>query len=521
MTKTEKYLLYALIIFIAEAGLYQIYSYKDYTIDDAYITYRYAGQILEGNGIVYNEGNRVEGYSSPLHLLLLVMLGAAGMPLPAAGKLLGLLAYAGILALFFYNFFAKSRYGNVTELPAFLLGLTILATSFQLTFYAVTGMETVMYAFLATALFFKVSNKPAIDITTVILSFLVFTGRAEGFMIVAAIFIFLLFSPPPERQYEGKRLLKNLLSKKEYINIALFLLLVSGFLLWRYFYFGSLLPNTFYAKLPWAHFGAQVPWMWRGLEDIALFLQMNSGAAMLVIILLALLIKGTKKSIIFLFLLYFIVYLIFQKYAGDDWMLGARFLTPVLPAFTAAFIISFSSVLQQFEEKRKKYWVSAGVIMLTVFLLNGNIMETERFQENRDQYPHCVMTSKGLEEIGKWIDTHFPDNYKLVNWRIGAIGYFSGNYTLDIYGLVDRKAAEMRASDKGAELTDFDRNDYIISYFLTMEPELIIEKCKPEDPPAQGYTLIHTGSNGSECLGIWLREDLVKLHFPAEQNSLE
>src|SRR5690348_13028680 len=40
------------------------------TQDDAFITYRFAANLAAGKGAVFNVGERVEGYSSPLHLLL-------------------------------------------------------------------------------------------------------------------------------------------------------------------------------------------------------------------------------------------------------------------------------------------------------------------------------------------------------------------------------------------------------------------------------------------------------------------
>ena len=45
------------------------------TIDDAYITFRYARNILAGLGFVYNPGQTVMGTTTPLYTLLMVMLG--------------------------------------------------------------------------------------------------------------------------------------------------------------------------------------------------------------------------------------------------------------------------------------------------------------------------------------------------------------------------------------------------------------------------------------------------------------
>lgn len=46
------------------------------TIDDSYITFRYARNILAGNGFVYNPGEHVLGTTTPLYTILLVLLGA-------------------------------------------------------------------------------------------------------------------------------------------------------------------------------------------------------------------------------------------------------------------------------------------------------------------------------------------------------------------------------------------------------------------------------------------------------------
>lgn len=44
-------------------------------IDDAFITYRYARNILAGNGFVYNPSEHVLGTTTPLYTFLLVLIG--------------------------------------------------------------------------------------------------------------------------------------------------------------------------------------------------------------------------------------------------------------------------------------------------------------------------------------------------------------------------------------------------------------------------------------------------------------
>jgi hypothetical protein len=53
--------------------------YRGSLIDDAYIVFRYADNLLAGLGPVFNAGERVEGFTSPLWLLLLAGAKAAGL----------------------------------------------------------------------------------------------------------------------------------------------------------------------------------------------------------------------------------------------------------------------------------------------------------------------------------------------------------------------------------------------------------------------------------------------------------
>jgi len=67
--------------------------------DDAYITLRYAQSFLAGKGLVWSEGNYVEGFTHPLWLLQLLPLGALGLDLETAARALGVAYLAGLFVL--------------------------------------------------------------------------------------------------------------------------------------------------------------------------------------------------------------------------------------------------------------------------------------------------------------------------------------------------------------------------------------------------------------------------------------
>jgi len=92
--------------------------------DDAYITYRYARTFNEGSGIVFNTNERVEGYSSLLHVLL-VSLGLRIVTSENIYLLMSLLnlIFVTLSAVVFYRH-VKSTLGEISANAAlFLLSL--------------------------------------------------------------------------------------------------------------------------------------------------------------------------------------------------------------------------------------------------------------------------------------------------------------------------------------------------------------------------------------------------------------
>src|ERR1051326_7822740 len=73
-----KYFQYAVVI----AACIAFYAYaKSITFiqDDSFITYRYVKNFTDGNGLVFNIGDRVEGYTCFLWVLLLSLFKTLGL----------------------------------------------------------------------------------------------------------------------------------------------------------------------------------------------------------------------------------------------------------------------------------------------------------------------------------------------------------------------------------------------------------------------------------------------------------
>ncbi|MET0283250.1 MAG: hypothetical protein ABW352_02225 [Polyangiales bacterium] len=119
-------------------GLGLAWRIVPYQVDDAFITYRYAQNLLAGEPLRFNlGGERVEGFSSPLWMLAMAAVGSVGA-IPVGGVVLGLGAYLATA-------YVLLRAAGFAAAVAWLCLPTAI-------FYAVTGLETCAFA-LCVALF--------------------------------------------------------------------------------------------------------------------------------------------------------------------------------------------------------------------------------------------------------------------------------------------------------------------------------------------------------------------------------
>jgi len=123
-------------------------SYLPFLADDALITLRYAERLLDGHGLTWTDGERVEGYSNLLWLLLTALLGSLGVELIDAVRMLGVSASgAAIVALLSAQRSSRSS----TALPVLAGGLFV-ALSGPIAVWTVGGLEQPLVAALLWAL---------------------------------------------------------------------------------------------------------------------------------------------------------------------------------------------------------------------------------------------------------------------------------------------------------------------------------------------------------------------------------
>ena len=72
---------------------------RAFTVDDAYISFRYARNLANGLGLVFNAGERIEGYTNFLFTCLLGLAIKLGLDPDRTSKILGGAAALGSVAL--------------------------------------------------------------------------------------------------------------------------------------------------------------------------------------------------------------------------------------------------------------------------------------------------------------------------------------------------------------------------------------------------------------------------------------
>jgi arabinofuranosyltransferase len=191
------------------------------TLDDAYITFRYARHLAEGYGLgAWNHtGESVEGYSSLLWTLLLAGAAWLGVDVRLASKVLGAAATLVVIAAL-----VRRR----DDRPAFLAGL-FFAVYVPFLLYAASGMEAVAFTSLVTlALVGPASWQP-------IVAPLLVAMRPEG-VLVAGIDVLALAWRHERRRWIVATAIAGALT-------------LAAITVHRWVTYHALAPNTYYAKV--------------------------------------------------------------------------------------------------------------------------------------------------------------------------------------------------------------------------------------------------------------------------------
>jgi hypothetical protein len=230
--------------------------HRRWVCDDAFISYRYALNLVEGKGLVFNAGERVEGYSNFLWTLWCAVALVLRLPCEEWTMAWGIVFYALSLALLGYHF-ARVR-GAAAAGFALPMAAVLGALHDDWTIYATSGLETSFFTFLAVLgyvlLAVGITGGRHRPVALGIVMALCALTRPDGVVFAAVAGALLIWLSWP-----------NWRAPLSY-TLA-FGVPYAIFLAWRVAYYGDVLPNTYYAK------SAHLAWWGQGWHYLALYLR--------------------------------------------------------------------------------------------------------------------------------------------------------------------------------------------------------------------------------------------------------
>ena len=230
------------------AGLVHIGCYL-FPFEDAYISFRYAENLANGHGFVFNPGGPpVEGFTSFGWVVLLGMLKLCGAAVPDTAVALSVCCGLGLLGM---TAAVAARWnGRVDAWIA--LPPVLLAANGTWAYWSGSGMETPLFVLLLVGgvLLATRSCRRSAFVAAALLA-LAAIVRPEGAGYAVAVILALLVGRATRKR--GMQVL------------GVFGLVFIPWFLWRWQHFGFPLPNTVYVKA--SPSSEQVYFGWRYLEE--------------------------------------------------------------------------------------------------------------------------------------------------------------------------------------------------------------------------------------------------------------
>ncbi len=319
-------------------AIYLAFTLRHFYQDDSFISLRYARNLIAGDGLSWNPGERIEGYSNFAFVMVVALLGRLGLDLVFASRLVGVAAALALVVILLRYFQAtwQPRHQAVGGSDRRLLEavlVCLLVSSVPLVAWSLGGLEATLFALflllgLTHILRLIESDDDARGWWAGIWFALAALTRPEGGLFWAVALVFLAAS---ERK-QGKTLLD--LGGTQRLAGA-FIAIAGPYGLWKLWYFGELLPNTYFAK----SYG--LPLSFKAAEGAAYVIAYTTTAPCLVLFVgLALLLERGRGGgrVTGLLMTITAAFLTLQILVGGDFMDHFRFFVPLVPILALASV---------------------------------------------------------------------------------------------------------------------------------------------------------------------------------------
>ncbi|MBN1880164.1 hypothetical protein JW823_08640 [bacterium] len=400
-----------------------VLCFNGYSTDDAFISFRFAGNLASGHGLVYNVDQApVEGYTNFLWTILIACFAFVKMPMPESAAFLSTFFSVALLLLMGVWAYRQREFTSHFSVATPIL---MMASFPALALWSTTGMETAFFTFLLVTgtVFISVEERREwIGILSGLTFAFAALTRPEG-LLLGGLIIVLSFI---EARDWGMRMLSF------FIRLIIFLLPPVLHAIWRKSYYGHWVPNTFYAKTTASHQLYQ-----SGLEYLKDFL-IQGGIILVILTFLALFIRPKVEGL-WTILITSTVYMAYVVWVGGDWMPANRLFLPILP-----FLIMGASVFVVKSKDVSPRFLLVLLLLICIYFLYSGINSQAPFMRH-SLLAQTILNDDPPVDVLKELGLHLRETASpydlLAVVPAGKVPYYSGLRTIDMRGLCDTHIA--------------------------------------------------------------------------------
>lgn len=429
------------------------------TVDDAFISLRYAWNLAHGQGFVFNPGERVEGYSNPSWTLLAALFITLGIEPLVALKWFGV-ACVGVLPAVAW---ASSRQLGLSARWA-LIPAALCAVDLNIAFWAPNGLEAPLWTLLLAAFPGLLARRwttgerfPA----SALMGAALYVTRPEAPLFVAPALLFEAYRAARDRSRR----------KSAFVWAATLGVPCLSWLGFRMVYYGDWVANTYYVK---ASDGFHPDIFKKYLASWLVVNAPMTGALLALSAPLALRTVGGRLSLAALG-----IQLLFVLRAGGDWMAQNRFWGPAVPLAGYVIATGAASLAELFVARGQalapRFVLAAVVLPLLpqawrhlslelLYLDNGKPSVVARWEGNTKRTIDRVRGAfrTGVPDRVARVLEYVPDGATLAHSEIGLLAYVSDNPILDAFGLVDRRLSGASGEQLADVIESLDPPAYLL-----------------------------------------------------------
>ena len=429
-----------------------------FPIDDSYITLTAARNLAEHNSFTINPEAPGAGITSPLHVILVGLLGKA-VGVEPADRFVGLLALLFLVA----GAFAWARQLGAGW-PAATLASVLTIVTGPAIFGALNGLETDLFAALLIWTFVAVEKSREQRRWTYGLGALVGLAaltRPEGYFLAAAVFGVRAFELLWRRNVRG---LRDLAAAAGIAGAALAPYLLFNLLAQGHFFPPTVSAKKYFFSLYCRSFHTNLAGLREGLLHFHALLGFG-------VVLLPFAFRWLRRGYPLLFLaIFYAAYLV--EFVGALTHYWGRYQHPLMPPIFVGVAVGAETIAGWMRRRRpdagKWFW------RIAVGLLVFQALSTGRMHHGI--YRHAITSADDygyLMAVAKVARENTEPGDLIAAHDIGILSYFGDRPLLDLVGLTDPEAARINKQFSACRARNA-RAKELYEYLQRRRPKLVI-----------------------------------------------